>query len=364
MKRCPTCQKEFADSMRFCQTDGTPLVELAAEASAPTDPYKTIVGGAIKMDADLLQLPEQDDPNKTMVSPLNITKPEAPKLVPPPKPIDEPILNIPATPEKKESVPPKFGEPILSPPNFGDSSAKTPSSGLANSSQSSQPSITNEPPPTAFGASPFSNDANNKDAPFGNAPDNAPNSSPFDKPSSVSSPFDKPASIPPSASPFDKTPPPPYKTPEPMFGGQQPPSSNQSPFGQPQTPFGQSNEPFDSPVQQNEWAPPPAPVAGWQDQGLGADTPFQPPMATVGQDQTLAIVSLVCGILSICLCGIFTGIPAVITGFMAKNKADANPSQFGGRGMALAGLITGGIGTVLGVIGLIYYILIIASAGF
>ncbi|HXH69318.1 MAG TPA: hypothetical protein VNI60_03120, partial [Pyrinomonadaceae bacterium] len=27
MKRCPTCKRTFDDSMKFCQTDGTPLVD-------------------------------------------------------------------------------------------------------------------------------------------------------------------------------------------------------------------------------------------------------------------------------------------------------------------------------------------------
>src|SRR4051794_28357104 len=53
MKKCPTCGKTFEDSMRFCQADGTPLVDdvaAAAEPEAPAveepafDPYATIVG--------------------------------------------------------------------------------------------------------------------------------------------------------------------------------------------------------------------------------------------------------------------------------------------------------------------------------
>ena len=38
MKQCPTCDKTFDDAMRFCQSDGTPLV-----ADEPLDPYKTMV---------------------------------------------------------------------------------------------------------------------------------------------------------------------------------------------------------------------------------------------------------------------------------------------------------------------------------
>src|SRR5580765_1925326 len=43
MKKCPTCEKTFEDSMRFCQVDGTPLVD-----DAPAfDPYATIVAQPI-----------------------------------------------------------------------------------------------------------------------------------------------------------------------------------------------------------------------------------------------------------------------------------------------------------------------------
>ena len=49
---------------------------------------------------------------------------------------------------------------------------------------------------------------------------------------------------------------------------------------------------------------------------------------------------------------------------MAKNNADSNPAEYGGRGMALAGLITGGIGTVLGILGIIYYIIVLARINF
>ncbi|MEP6903935.1 MAG: hypothetical protein ABJA66_19585, partial [Actinomycetota bacterium] len=83
MKKCPNCQKEFPDSMRFCQTDGTPLLdEVQADdplkttvvrqediaSSIPnSDPFKTVVGSDKKEDSgDLLQLPEEFDPLKTL----------------------------------------------------------------------------------------------------------------------------------------------------------------------------------------------------------------------------------------------------------------------------------------------------------
>ena len=49
MKRCPNCQKTFDDAMRFCQTDGTPLVDDAP----PADPYKTMVASKEDIQAAL-----------------------------------------------------------------------------------------------------------------------------------------------------------------------------------------------------------------------------------------------------------------------------------------------------------------------
>src|SRR6476646_7806802 len=52
MKKCPTCGKTFDDNMRFCQVDGTPLVDDASAATPEPppaeepafDPFATIVG--------------------------------------------------------------------------------------------------------------------------------------------------------------------------------------------------------------------------------------------------------------------------------------------------------------------------------
>jgi hypothetical protein len=98
------------------------------------------------------------------------------------------------------------------------------------------------------------------------------------------------------------------------------------------------------------WEPPPAPDASWKGQEIGSNTPFQPPVAAGGPSQGLAVGSLVCGVLS-CLCclSVLTGPAAVIMGFVAKKKADEDPSQFGGRGMAMGGIITGIVGFLIGI---------------
>ena len=58
---------------------------------------------------------------------------------------------------------------------------------------------------------------------------------------------------------------------------------------------------------------------------------------TVGQ----SIASLVLGILSFIMFGLFAAIPAVICGHIAKSKIKADPENLKGDGQALAGLIMG-----------------------
>lgn len=362
MKQCPSCKKEFPDSMRFCQTDGTPLVE-AAEQAPPPDPYKTVVGGMIKMDDDLLQIPEQDDPMKTMVSPPKMDIPKAAEL---PKQQEEKPQETPRSSEQGNNPPPtNFGEQKQTPPANVSSSPTSGSEPPKKSEPAPPPKPFNETPKidssqksdSPFGSPFTSKESDQSDSPFGKPPSFS-GGSPFDKPtgSPGSSPFDKPSNAQ-QSSPFDKSPPPPYKEPEP-FGAKQPPPFGGSPFDQPQTPFNQPKEPINEPFQQNEWTPPPAPVAGWQDQRLGSDTPFQPPAAG-GQNNTLALVSLVLGILSFVCLGIFAGIPAIITGYMQRNNIQKNPAEYGGGGMAMAGMILGGINVVLTVVVFVIYAILI-----
>lgn len=63
------------------------------------------------------------------------------------------------------------------------------------------------------------------------------------------------------------------------------------------------------------------------------------------KDQSLASISLGMGILSIvsvcCLGGILLGLPAAIVGFIAMKNVDTNPGKYGGRGMAITGMVIG-----------------------
>ena len=78
-------------------------------------------------------------------------------------------------------------------------------------------------------------------------------------------------------------------------------------------------------------------------------------------NQTLPIVSLVFGVVSLC-CYIspLTGLVALITGYMGMKNANNDPQHFGGKGLAIAGMITGGVFLLLG---LFYYIYIIFFIG-
>ncbi len=60
MKKCPNCQKTYEDNLKYCQSDGTPLVVVAEDT--PDDPYKTMV-------ASDLNLPAEDSPEEKAAQP-------------------------------------------------------------------------------------------------------------------------------------------------------------------------------------------------------------------------------------------------------------------------------------------------------
>lgn len=266
--------------MRFCQTDGTPLVE-----DAPLDPYKTMVARPEDIAAasssaasdDVLDLPSESDPAKTMYASEKEIREEMARQ----DGGDEQVIDIPPL---GDPAPPQFSEPA--------------------------------PPPSPF-----------------------------------SSPDPGSGTVPPIPSPFDAPKPMSYDQPERSFAEPEPardePAFN--PFDQP------------APMAQAEWTPPPVPDAGWQNQQIGQNTPFQPPAAGTGSvNQTLPIVSLVFGIVSLC-CYIspLTGIVALVTGYMGLKNANNDPANYGGRGLAIAGMITGGVFLLLGLFYWIYIIFII-----
>lgn len=304
MKKCPTCGKEFEDSYKFCQTDGSALTEVADEPAF--DPYATIVStpanpiappvedapaeeiaadnrsmGSVPIapPSDVLDLPDSD-PLKTMY----VSETEMKDVFGEEGKTDA-VLDVPAPSSPPAPPVPDFIAPEVTPQIFGDVA----------------------PPP----------------------------------------------------SPFASSEPEPMPVPDPVVE----PAAPQ--FDEPETVIQPVNVPFEPPAPVQEWTPPPAPDAQWQNQQIGSNTPFQPPAAgTAGQNKTLAIVSLVLGIISLC-CYVspLTGIAALITGFLAMKKANNDPSNYGGKGLAIAGMITGGIFFLVGVAYWIYIIVVVGFVG-
>jgi hypothetical protein len=111
-----------------------------------------------------------------------------------------------------------------------------------------------------------------------------------------------------------------------------------------------------SPVE--PWTPPATPDQNWQNQPAASDVPFQSAGVAGGTvNQTLPIISLVLGILSIC-CYIspITGAVALITGYLGIKNANNDPANYGGKGLAIGGMIVGGL---FFMVGLAYYIVVI-----
>ena len=306
MKRCPTCDKTFDDNLRFCQADGTPLVDDAP----PVDPYKTMVARPGDIAAATPQGPV-----------------DAP--IPPPKE-DEPVLEIPdpnktmfASEEeiRREMDARDAKDQVIDIPPL----VETPS---AEPARPRDPEPAAPPPPSPFNA--------------------APPASPFSQPdekAAVPSPWDSP-----QKAPEARKEPPSFADPAPVNNA---PSGN--PFDTPPSPA--------SSMAPAEWTPPPPPDASWQNQAIGQNTPFQPPPAgSGGVNQTLPIISLVLGIVSLC-CYIspVTGIAALITGYKGMKNANSDPANYGGKGLAIAGMICGGVFLVLG---LLYWLYIIFILGF
>ncbi|HEY0552544.1 MAG TPA: DUF4190 domain-containing protein [Verrucomicrobiae bacterium] len=76
--------------------------------------------------------------------------------------------------------------------------------------------------------------------------------------------------------------------------------------------------------------------------------PQSPPPLGAAPNKSLSTTSLVLGILSILPCiSILAGIPAIITGHIARGRAKREPALYGGEGFALAGLIMGCVSIAL-----------------
>ncbi len=311
MKRCPTCDKTFEDSMRFCQVDGTSLVDdtpvfdpyatIVAPAGIPVEPKDTVepetpaidpleaataiapfpeVEKPIAEPEEMLEMPEAADPLRTMyISESEIRQ----------------SMDAAANDDVQMEVP----DAVPAPPPFIESSVPT-----------SPP-----PPPSPF-------------APQSSTPIQAPGDN-FETAESLGTSPVQSVAVEPPAPPFveDVAPP--------MIVNEQPQPHVEAP-------------------------PPPFPYP--QKDSVPDAGQMMTPTSDTGavQSKGLALASMICGILS-CLCcvSILTGPAGVIMGFMARGKAKNDPVNYGGAGLALVGMITG----VLGFIGNIIVILYIYIAG-
>ncbi|MBA2379184.1 MAG: DUF4190 domain-containing protein [Blastocatellia bacterium] len=323
MKRCPTCEKTFDDNLRFCQVDGTPLVE----EEESLDPFKTMVGrpgefaAALKdlevskpeeeppvKEEEVLELPE-DDPNKTMIASEAEIRAEMNR----PGSSAEDLVDLPPI-GAQPPEPPRFNEPSPPPPSPFNA---PPSAG----EKREEDSKTSPPIRSPFGEKP----------PTMSAPSSSLSHQPDEKgPDLPQRDFQEPPAKEPSINPFD-TPPPPAAVGGPMSQADRSPGVKESKMQNP------NNAPFTPP---------------------GA-----PPAAAAGQSQVLAIVSLVLGILSLLCCNWFVvGIAAIITGFMARSKAKSDPVSYGGAGLATVGLGLGAASLLLGVVIWVLYMMGFAAS--
>lgn len=70
------------------------------------------------------------------------------------------------------------------------------------------------------------------------------------------------------------------------------------------------------------------------------------------QNSTMAILSLIAGILGLTLFPILGSILALIFGFLARNEIQASGGMLGGGSMATTGIILGWVGVALFILGL------------
>lgn len=97
---------------------------------------------------------------------------------------------------------------------------------------------------------------------------------------------------------------------------------------------------------------------------MADETPPPSPTAvpqTVSRTPAVAIWSLILAVLSFTCGWLFTAIPAVICGHVARSKIRKSNGALGGKGIAAAGLILAYIALVLGIMGISLFVSMIQS---
>lgn len=362
MKKCPNCQKSYDnDNLKFCQTDGTPLVAVAEEPEV--DPYKTVVGNQAEISSIIAEQDKESiesdelpaDPFQTLVAPP-----------PPPKAKAEPIISdsndedILEVDDEDEIDPMKTmvisGNTVdnikVSIPDEKPADEPSPKVSFDTPKfDEKQNDVVSSPTPEPTDKSQFEQ---TEDKNFGS------NESPFEKTSSsipIQSPFDEsmpPGYAPPSTPPFE--PPKEALKPEPLNDPL--PEPPKSPFADPELNSADNSGDSwsklnnqDSSIDDQSGSLN-APVTDWGSNEISSNSPsnIDSTPTTEGQNMTLSYVSLATGVLSMTLCcwiGIIMGPAGIVTGFLARKKIAENPSQYGGDKFALIGMITGVIGFII-----------------
>jgi hypothetical protein len=358
MKKCPSCEKTFDDSMRFCQVDGTPLVD-----DVPAfDPYATIVAPPTPKPEPPTPaeepIPEPEEVIEEVAFEKATTDPGIHESVSA-KPIAEPaeVLDLPPVDPLKTMF---VSEAELQAALGGDSGRSEPETEEKPSSAdvpeppsflaTETPSAAFAPPPSPFSGLEGGTEKPPEKMPWDNDPEPVRDFPKVDEPTS----FEESATLIQTSFPDepavsfgapDLEPAPAAESPStPPFLTPEPPAASSPVFDPPPAPVA-------------EWTPPAAPDASWQNKEIGSNTPFQPPPASAsGPSSTLAIISLVLGILGFlsafgmiipfvgyCFFAIvlLLGIGAIVTGFLGRSRATKSPDEYGGKGFATAGIILG-----------------------
>lgn len=75
-------------------------------------------------------------------------------------------------------------------------------------------------------------------------------------------------------------------------------------------------------------------------------------------DQTLPTIAFALGLASLvlvcCYGGIWLGLPAAIVGFLGLRNADSDPERYGGRGLAIGGMVLGIVTFLMSIVFIIF----------
>ena len=96
------------------------------------------------------------------------------------------------------------------------------------------------------------------------------------------------------------------------------------------------------------------PPAQWQQPSPAYQNPQVGQTYVAAKDQTLPTIALILGICSLllicCYGGIWLGLPAAIVGFLGMRNADGDSGRYGGRGLAIGGMVLGTVSFLISLV--------------